>query len=184
MVYSTYKLSDIIQEDSRHHLEDKVSKICDDMALKDEYQYTREPYNDAGMRTIMGDIHPGSCRNQVDHEDRFPIAARKRELGDKFPKELERKLQQETLNWAYQTSRHRALFVSEKGYIGIMPDIAREGDLSCLLLGGDMLYILRPTAVEGKYRLIREFYAHDLMDVEGLKDIDLETEKFETFTLV
>jgi hypothetical protein len=67
------------------------------------------------------------------------------------------------------TSTFRGLCYSERGYVGVVPWSARPGDYICLLLGGQVLYVLR--LLEGslnKYHYIGECYVHTLMDGEAL----------------
>jgi len=55
-----------------------------------------------------------------------------------------------------QGYRHRKLFTTVQGYMGLAPSTAREGDLVCVLLGGDVPFILRPS--KSNYSLIGESY--------------------------
>lgn len=55
-----------------------------------------------------------------------------------------------------QECRHRRLFITTQGYIGLAPEAAREGDFVCVLLGGDVPFILRPS--NSNYLLIGESY--------------------------
>jgi hypothetical protein len=55
-----------------------------------------------------------------------------------------------------QECRHRRLFITVQGYMGLAPPTAREGDLVCVLLGGDVPFILRPS--NSNYLLIGESY--------------------------
>ena len=55
-----------------------------------------------------------------------------------------------------QECRHRRLFITVQGYMGLAPPTAREGDLVCVLLGGDVPFILRPS--NSNYSLIGESY--------------------------
>ena len=50
-----------------------------------------------------------------------------------------------------------------------MPDTAEIGDQVYLLLGGQVLYVLRP--FEGHHRLVGECYIHGLVDGEALESL-------------
>ncbi|KAL5624372.1 hypothetical protein BROUX41_004432 [Berkeleyomyces rouxiae] len=51
--------------------------------------------------------------------------------------------------------------------LALVPECAREGDQMFVLLGGQVLYVLRPAA-GGGYRFLGESYVHGLMDGEVL----------------
>jgi hypothetical protein len=78
----------------------------------------------------------------------------------------------------------RGILVNEKGYIGVLPEIARKGDVVALLRGGDVLYILGPSEEEGCCELIGDCYVHGLMDGEVLNGKGQADEDFEIITLV
>ncbi|KAH7417920.1 heterokaryon incompatibility protein-domain-containing protein [Cadophora sp. MPI-SDFR-AT-0126] len=61
---------------------------------------------------------------------------------------------------------HRQLMISKKGYIGLGPVPARQGDLICVLYGCSVPVILRK--VDKHYILVGECYVHGLMDGEAL----------------
>ena len=55
--------------------------------------------------------------------------------------------------------KNRRMVVSRKGYLGLVPFEIERDDLVCVLLGGDMPFILRP---EGNYyALVGECYVHE-----------------------
>jgi len=58
----------------------------------------------------------------------------------------------------------RRMILTKKGYLGLVPAETEKGDLVCILLGGDMPFILRP---EGSYyKVVGEAYIHGIMDGE------------------
>lgn len=61
--------------------------------------------------------------------------------------------------------------------LGWLPYYAREGDVVCVLYGGEMPYVLRPGA-NGCYRLIGECYMHGIMDGEALDIAGIEDQWF------
>lgn len=63
---------------------------------------------------------------------------------------------------------HRALFVTRKGYIGLGPWNAREGDQVAILYGGQTPYLLRKSAVTGYNTLVGEAYVYGIMAGEAL----------------
>ncbi|GKT50824.1 heterokaryon incompatibility protein 6, OR allele [Colletotrichum spaethianum] len=66
----------------------------------------------------------------------------------------------------------RAAFSTENGWIGLGPDMMRNGDVVVLLSGGDVPFVLRPT--QDGHTLIGECYVEGMMYGEMLK-AQLET---------
>jgi hypothetical protein len=60
----------------------------------------------------------------------------------------------------------RCLATTARGYIGLVHDFAREGDVIYALYGGSMLYILRP--LRDEFIFIGECYVHGLMDGQAV----------------
>ncbi|KAK8012010.1 hypothetical protein PG989_000270 [Apiospora arundinis] len=61
----------------------------------------------------------------------------------------------------------RRFCVTSNGYFGLMPATVSDGDLVCVLLGGEVPYVLRPTTgsqAEQYYELVGECYIHGIMD--------------------
>jgi hypothetical protein len=80
----------------------------------------------------------------------------------------------------------RSLCVTEKGYLGMVPETTKVGDIVCVLLGGQVLYTLRYPGAGDKYEYIGEAYLHGLMDgevMEWVADPKVPT-WVETFVLV
>jgi len=76
-----------------------------------------------------------------------------------------------SLEWEHsraadEACRARQLIQTAAGRIGLAPSQAKIEDMIYLIYGGQVLYILRPTA-EGRYKLVGECYLHGLMDGEG-----------------
>ena len=81
-------------------------------------------------------------------------------LGDSF----------EYASLVRKKGRNRALFSTEKGYIGLGPPHCRPGDIVCILFGGEVPFVLRP--VEGRYQLVGDAYVHGIMEGEALRPHD------------
>ncbi|PVH80545.1 hypothetical protein DL98DRAFT_515399 [Cadophora sp. DSE1049] len=64
-------------------------------------------------------------------------------------------------------ARDRVLFQTGKGYIALGPVITQPGDIVCLFHGGNVPYVLRPTA--GYYQLVGECYVHGIMNGEAMQ---------------
>jgi hypothetical protein len=72
-----------------------------------------------------------------------------------------------------RTQMHEAsdgccLFVTDDGMLGTGFPGMMAGDLVCVLFGGDVPYVLRPTEIEGQYLLIGECYVEELMEGEAM----------------
>ncbi|KAH8890228.1 HET-domain-containing protein [Thozetella sp. PMI_491] len=75
--------------------------------------------------------------------------------------------------WVEDVSLGRKMFRTEKGYIGTAPVTIQDGDLICVLKGGQTPYALRRE--EEGYRFIGACYVHGVMDGEvmgmGLEEV-------------
>ena len=70
----------------------------------------------------------------------------------------------------------RCFAITEKGYMAIVPPGTKEGDMVCLILGGQVPFVFRQfqtsdidrSRKEQSYALVGECYVHGMMDGEGL----------------
>ncbi|KAK4144959.1 uncharacterized protein C8A04DRAFT_11034 [Dichotomopilus funicola] len=72
---------------------------------------------------------------------------------------------------------HRRLLVTKRGYIGLAPWNARQGDVVALLYGGQTPYLLRPVSMggngnggtrPGEYTMVGEVFVFGVMGGEGM----------------
>lgn len=83
------------------------------------------------------------------------------------------------------TRRNRGLCLTASGYVGLVPESTEPGDYVCILFGGQVLYVLRPTgSVSHDHEYIGESYVHGLMDGEGMSWIQSGKVSVEEFRLV
>ena len=61
----------------------------------------------------------------------------------------------------------RSLSITKEGHIGLVPDVAAEGDIVCVILGCDSPLLLRPLP-NGNYTVAGECYIHGFMNGEAL----------------
>ncbi|KAI0552265.1 heterokaryon incompatibility protein-domain-containing protein [Xylaria curta] len=69
---------------------------------------------------------------------------------------------------------NRALLVTKRGYLGLGP-ACQVGDYVCILRGGEVPFILRPT--NGHFRLVGDAYIHGIMEGEGMVDPEMLKQK-------
>lgn len=62
----------------------------------------------------------------------------------------------------------RALCFMQHGYLGVIPEEAREGDQITVFLGGKLPFVVRPTG-NGDYVLVGACYVHGIMDGELIR---------------
>lgn len=75
----------------------------------------------------------------------------------------------------------RRMGTTDKGYIGMFPELARKGDILCVLFGSRMPVILRP---KGRYYLfIGECYVQGIMFGETMNDLRKGTYSVQEFEL-
>lgn len=79
--------------------------------------------------------------------------------------------------------QNRAFWTLNDSYLCSAPAAARAGDLVTVLLGGRVLYVLRPTKDEGRYVFVGTAYVHGFMQGEAVRSLKWEHE-LETFRLV
>jgi hypothetical protein len=68
------------------------------------------------------------------------------------------------------TTRGRSFFRTSRGYMGVTTEGVSEGDLICVLFGGQVPYCLQRQDDE-EYKLVGECYCHGIMDGEAMKDL-------------
>ncbi|KAK5171957.1 uncharacterized protein LTR77_003594 [Saxophila tyrrhenica] len=64
---------------------------------------------------------------------------------------------------------NRRAFRTASGYVGLGPQVMREGDLVVILIGCETPYVLRPH-VNGTYRLLGHCYVYGVMDGEAMRE--------------
>ncbi|MCJ1378232.1 hypothetical protein MMC17_001329 [Xylographa soralifera] len=67
--------------------------------------------------------------------------------------------------------KERVFFITQAGYIGLAPEAAKENDVVCVVLGGEVPHVIRPKK-NGHYLFVGECYVHGLMDGQALQGYD------------
>ncbi len=77
----------------------------------------------------------------------------------------------------FRTTHGRQLFVSQKGYLGLGPADAKEGDILCILLGVRVPLVLRQE--RNHYTIIGDCYVDGVMDGELIEAMEAGKPKAE-----
>ncbi|KUJ23934.1 HET-domain-containing protein [Mollisia scopiformis] len=64
----------------------------------------------------------------------------------------------------------RGFFTTETGYMGMGPPNVQLGDIVCVLFGGEVPFVLRPSE-NGMYKMIGQCYLHGVMDGEVIQGV-------------
>lgn len=73
----------------------------------------------------------------------------------------------------------KEMFITAKGYLGLAHESLQVGDVVCILSGGDVPFLLRPSATDGTFELHSECYVHGVMNGEMVEKMDwANLEKF------
>jgi hypothetical protein len=99
-------------------------------------------------------------------------------LNRKISPECWRQLADDTDPWVFSHNIGTRLFATDnpRAILGTGPEGLCVGDVVCVLFGGDVPFILRPSP-QGNYQLIGECYVSGIMRGEAL-DMGLEEREF------
>jgi len=75
------------------------------------------------------------------------------------------------INVLANTVRTRRIFSTQKGYLGSAPEEGQEGDMICVLMGGEVTFILRKNG-DSHCHLIGECYVHGIMDGKAMDAVE------------
>ncbi|KAI9860802.1 MAG: hypothetical protein M1813_005725 [Trichoglossum hirsutum] len=121
------------------------------------YEHTNELLDHAFLRTIFSDMSPAKR------------GKRQRWTRESFRAHLQQGFDLNYWRDAIEQQVNACKFFFTKNFrMGLSPLGAQEGDLICLLLGGEVPVLLR--RYDDGYIFIGECYVHGLMDGEGLVD--------------
>jgi len=68
-----------------------------------------------------------------------------------------------------QKISRRCLFYTVKGRFGLGPASMREGDVVAVFLGGQLPYVLRPTGIPERYKIVGDCYIYNLVHGEAIE---------------
>ncbi|KAF4633367.1 hypothetical protein G7Y89_g4750 [Cudoniella acicularis] len=75
----------------------------------------------------------------------------------------------------YKWASKRRFCKTASGRLGFVPNSAQEGDVICIMYGGEVPYVLRP-AKSGFFKLVGECFIDGIMHGEGLSEDAMERE--------
>jgi hypothetical protein len=136
----------------------------------DNPYFTGETLMEAFNHTIMTDI--GWQQNESGSELFSRGVAMDWDIVEQDRNELtasERQIQSEMLINMKERTFGRRFFETSRGFIGLGPAAAQVGDQVYLLLGGQVLYVLRDHG-DGHSEFIGECYVHGMMDGQACED--------------
>jgi hypothetical protein len=135
-----------------------------------EYWPTGKKFKDVSLRTTVADIKMDG--SSISRGSAMDWGSDARDIGEDFLQHSARY----KFNFALQAaSTGRRETKSTQGFYTLVPENSRDGDIFCALLGGKVLYVLRPLEdnEEEHYEFVGERYVHGLMDG---KVMDLQRE--------
>lgn len=135
----------------------------------DLYTLTGETMEEAYLHTIVSDSCMLSEQASAVKSRGFAMVWPKADgSGDEEQSRIERYAQYELMR-----SCHKRRFAySRRGWMGLVPEATQIGDSVAILLGGQMLYVLRSCGEESHFRLVGEAYFHGMMDGEAMEMLD------------
>jgi hypothetical protein len=119
-------------------------------------------------RKVYGTAIPKAVAGMVESkvDDRDGGKQLKDPLNEE-PQSLMRDVSKEVLRQPIKYAKHRALFFTNRGHIGIGSTKMKLGDMLCTLFGADVPFILRPTTTNPEnFQKICECYVDGVMDGE------------------
>ncbi|KAF5847637.1 hypothetical protein GGP41_000363 [Bipolaris sorokiniana] len=134
-----------------------------------EHYFTGETVMQAFNHTIVADIGRRNLENDSELSRGFAFNW---ELANRDSNNMsaeDRQMQSWMLADAKITTFGRRVFETSRGFIGLGPAAAQVNDQVCLLLGGQVLYVLR-ICEDNHPEFVGECYVHGMMDGQACED--------------
>ena len=144
---------------------------------QDIYRPTGETILEAFSRTVVADVAKKGPLRERGYSVDWPSWRSIRNY-EQPPTSTQRRVEWGSLLFA---TVGRSFFLSNNGYMCLAPGETRPGDQICVLLGGHVLYVLRP--VGQNWLFIGECYVHGLMDGEAMGLLESGTFGLQEFTI-
>lgn len=164
--------------------ETTLREMTTQLVSLETYPFTREPFWKAFFRTLTADRTGLSPRINDDYRSKFFAA-----LGDVDLNDESQGQNIPAVVWA-EVSKNistiiedKDMFLTTQGYLGLSQEGFRVGDVVCILLGGEVPFLLRQASPPhtGLFNLLSECYVHGVMDGEVMKDE--ADDQLETFVI-
>lgn len=159
-----------------------ISDLVHAFYLPEQYPHTSELRNYALFKTVTADLSPLSGRtDKSDQAILYPEFTQWLSTRPTSAESIPESVAREQASNTVRICRSRYFLITERGYLGLGPMTLEVGDIVCVLLGGNLPFILRRQEND-EYRLVGESYVHGLMDggaMQGKGEKD-----FQKFVLV
>ena len=146
----------------------KFLGFLDQLGYQDVYGHTGEAFPNAALRTVTADRTGLSARVADSYRCKYLTAYSNWRLeSDSSITDLPEGAWKELSNSVAQILDDKDLFITSNGYMGVARSGFATGDLVCVLLGGEVPFILRQLDTEREsFRMVTECYVHGIMDGE------------------
>jgi hypothetical protein len=145
-------------------------------AFVDPYAHTCGR-KEAFWRTLVADmIGDGRATNEARAEEMFNVWS-----GRAGAPELASSFTEPFVTAVLRASHTRRFCITSKGYMALAPAEAVQGDLVCVLFGGQTPFILRPT--RGNFHLVGACYVHGIMFGEAMEELRAVKYEMQDFVL-
>ena len=164
---------------------ERQEKVNEWKRLSSNKYATNETFDVALARMQVADVQYSDAGYAVARNNSVNNALLGKATAELTPEESRAKLRMR-MALSY-TTQFRGLCLTKKGFLAMVPSSAKVDDRICALLGGQVLYVLRP--MEGarhinKCEYIGECYVHGLMDGEVMNWVQDGKAVTEQFTLI
>lgn len=162
----------------------QMQEITRKYGLWGYYPLTREPIEQAYLRTLVADLLPGfrrwERRPTLDWRRlvrwAFPSKGHAYSCGhgrsgsggdvrNLFSASMPLEVRAELMHNIKDFSRHRRLFITSGGFLGLGPAMTQRKDEVAILMGASVPFVGRERA-DGTWELLGECYVHGIMDGE------------------
>lgn len=147
-----------------------ISDMVHSLYLPEQYPHTSELRNYALFKTMTTDLSPLAGRtDKSDQAMLYPEFTQWLSTRPTSVESMPKSVAREQASNIVRICRSRYFLITERGYLELGPMTLEVGDIVCVLLGGNLPFILRRQEND-EYRLVGENYVHGLMDGEAMQE--------------
>ena len=182
-----FQIKSLLSANGGNHFsttETNLREIVGQLLLSATYSFTDEPSWKAFFRTLTADRTALSPRINDGYRSKFFAALSDVNLNhENWGENLPAVVWAEISKNIGPIIEDKDMFLTSQGYLGLGQEGFRSGDIVCILLGGEVPYLLRQTVSShtGIFNLLSECYIHGIMDGEAMKD--QASDNLETFII-